>query len=183
MKKPQRTVFGKMGEKTYLSPPENTDAPLLQRWINDHEVTTYLTARRPLGITAEENWIASANTTLDKINLMIVSKDDDAPIGNIVLRLSDPIHRHAELGIMIGEKSYYHRGHATEAMRIIIDYGFKRLGLNKIALNVHSGNDNARALYLKVGFVHEGTLRQEIWFEDGFKDVHMMSVLREEFYK
>ena len=51
------------------------------------------------------------------------------------------------------------------------------MGLHRITLEVYTFNPRARHLYENVGFVHEGTGREALRFDDGWIDVHRMSIL------
>ena len=51
------------------------------------------------------------------------------------------------------------------------------MGLHRITLEVYTFNPRARHVYEKVGFVHEGTGREALRFDDGWIDVHRMSIL------
>lgn len=69
------------------------------------------------------------------------------------------------------------RGLGTEAARLIVEHGFRALGLHRIELEVYSFNPRARRVYDKVGFVHEGTRRDALRFDDEWIDAEVMAVL------
>lgn len=54
------------------------------------------------------------------------------------------------------------------------------LGLERIGLFYHDGNERGRRTYEKAGFVHEGTLRRAHVAGGEHHDVHIMSILRAE---
>ena len=68
-------------------------------------------------------------------------------------------------------------GLGTEATRLVVDHGFRVLGLHRITLEVYDFNPRARHVYEKVGFVHEGTGREALLFDGEWVDVHFMAVL------
>jgi len=90
------------------------------------------------------------------------------------------VEHHAELGIVIGDKSQWSKGYATEAMHLIIEYGFNQLNLNMIYLAVVAFNERAAALYKRVGFVEEGRLRQRVYRDGSYHDELSMSMLKTE---
>ena len=101
-------------------------------------------------------------------------------LGGISLFRILPVDHNAELGIVIGNKDQWGKGHATEAMELIIDYGFKELNLHMIYLMVVSFNSRAETIYRRLGFVEEGTLRQRIYRDGAYHDLISLSLLRSE---
>ena len=51
----------------------------------------------------------------------------------------------------------------TQALKGVIDFGFRQMDLNTVEANVDPHNPGAIRLVEKVGFVHEGTLREHSW--------------------
>ena len=61
------------------------------------------------------------------------------------------------------------------------DYGFERLGLNRLYLYVFASNTRAIASYRKADFREEARLREHYRRKDGsFADILMMGLLRSE---
>jgi RimJ/RimL family protein N-acetyltransferase len=67
---------------------------------------------------------------------------------------------------LAGEVGYWvaapHRGKgiATRATRLVCRWAFDELGLHRLSLRAAAANEGSNAVARKVGFVHEGTLRQ-----------------------
>jgi RimJ/RimL family protein N-acetyltransferase len=80
---------------------------------------------------------------------------------------------------MIAE-SFWNKGYAYESSQIFIDYSFNQFNLNKIYLEVLKENDAAINLYQKLGFREEGILKENIFKNGEFKDVLIMSLLRDD---
>src|SRR6266571_2442749 len=95
-------------------------------------------------------------------------------------RRSDRVHRKAEVGIVIGQPSFWSRGYGTEAMRVVLRYGFDALGLNKISLDVLEYNTRALRTYERLGFQREGVHREDIYKDGRFVNVMRMSILARE---
>lgn len=80
--------------------------------------------------------------------------------GVISLVLQKDIMRHsAEIGYWIGEP-FWRKGIATRAVRLIVDYGFKTLGLERIYASVFEGNVGSQRVLEKCDFLLEGTFRK-----------------------
>jgi len=111
----------------------------------------------------------------------IIDKDTDALIGNCSLFKIDHSDRKAEMGIFIGNKNYWDKGYGTEAMRLILDYGFNILNLHNIILNVHDSNKRALKAYEKVGFKYIGSRRESFIMGGRKYDEIFMDILEDEF--
>jgi RimJ/RimL family protein N-acetyltransferase len=86
----------------------------------------------------------------------------------------------AWVGIGIGDPDYWGKGYGTDALRLLVGFGFGQLNLRRISLNVFGYNQRAVKSYLKCGFKEEGRLRQ--WMLRGGErhDLIFMGILREE---
>jgi len=168
-----------IGERIYLSPMNKDDVEIYTKWLNDEEVAINLGQYAKV-ITLNNEQKALENMTTDGYNFAIV-KNDDTLIGNISLMNIKHTSRSAVTGLFIGEKENRGNGYGTEAMRLILDYGFNTLNLHNIMLNVYSDNEQAIACYKKVGFTEFGR-RREACYKNGryVDDVHM-DILDEEF--
>ncbi len=101
-------------------------------------------------------------------------------IGGVGLWIGSWTHSETWLGISIGDREYWGRGYGTDAMRLIVQYGFIELNLRRISLGLHAYNERALKSYEKVGFKLEGRMRGE-GLRDGVRfDSLWMGILREE---
>jgi len=168
-----------IGERIYLSPMNKDDAEIYTKWLNDEEVAVNLGQYAKV-ITLNNEQKTLEDMTTDGYNFAIV-KNDDTLIGNISLFRINHVNRSAITGIFIGEKENRGKGYGSEALRLILNYGFNTLNLHNIMLNVFSDNEQAIACYRKVGFTEFGR-RRESSFKDGryVDDVHM-EILAPEF--
>ncbi|MEX0682046.1 MAG: GNAT family protein [Dehalococcoidia bacterium] len=170
------------GKLVRLRALELADAERAYRWINDREVTRYLMARYPLSMENEKEWAeaASKRTGFSDLGLAIETKDG-VHIGTCGLHRGRNEDRHAELGIMIGEKEYWNRGFGTDAILTLVRFAFEQMNLNKVTLGVMGFNDRAQAVYARVGFIEEGRSREDYYQDGRYWDVIRMSILRREF--
>lgn len=169
-----------IGEKIYLRPYEKSDGATMAGYLNDAEIARTLQIRRPVTITAEEELLETHQKNERHLILGIALKSDDRLIGGIGLHHIDAISRHASIGLFIGAKDEWGKGRATEAMKLIMQYGFDGLNLNRLWLRVHEDNTRAEGIYLRLGFKREGTQRQDIYREGRYFDTHLMGILRDE---
>jgi RimJ/RimL family protein N-acetyltransferase len=103
----------------------------------------------------------------------------DVPIGTVQLFHEDSLARHAEVGIALLPDARG-KGYGTDALRLIIDFGFCRRNLRRLYLSVLASNAAAIASYRKAGFVEEGRRREHCWVHGHYEDEIGMGLLRSE---
>jgi len=171
------------GQNVRLRAPEREDLPRFVAWLNDPEVRAGLTIVLPLSIGEEEAWferMLKSPAHEHPLVIEIAQGETWVPIGNSGFHDIDWRIRSAEVGIFIGEKSYWDKGYGTEVMRMLLKHGFDTLNLNRIALRVYEDNLRAIRCYEKAGFVNEGRFRQAMYKDGQYKDILFMSVLQSE---
>jgi len=172
------------GKKVILRPLSLNDAPNFCNWLNDPEVTKFLSIHhlpKP-SLKEEREWISKAKLRKNNLNLA-VDTAEGIHIGSISLEKIDKFNKHAEFGIMIGDKKYWGQGYGTEAGKLMVDYGFKKLKLHRIYLYIIAYNIRAQKSYEKLGFRLEGSYRQHWMVEGNFHDRVVMGLLRDEYLK
>ena len=165
-----------------LRAPEIADLERNTRWINDREVTRYLSMRYEISLLAEEGWLrdlVSKPMVYDRVFYAIETKEGHH-IGNTNLFKAQPEEQKCELGIMIGEKSYWSQGFGSDALRTLVRFAFDEMNMQRVELTVYDFNERGQAAYRKVGFVEEGRRREAIYTEGSYHDLIVMSVLRDE---
>jgi RimJ/RimL family protein N-acetyltransferase len=165
-----------------LRPPEMADLERNTQWINDREVTRFLSMRYGMSQAAEEAWmheLCSKPLSYERAFFAIETKDG-RHIGNTNLFNARPEEQKCELGIMIGDKACWSQGFGADALRTLLAFAFDEMNMNRVQLFVFDFNERAQACYRKVGFVEEGRRRQALYMEGAYHDVVVMSVLREE---
>jgi RimJ/RimL family protein N-acetyltransferase len=171
------------GKLIRLRALEPTDADKAFQWINDREVTQFLMARYPWSLSAEREFITESARRIDfaDVRFAIETRPESVHIGMCGLHRVRPEDRNAELGIMIGNKSYWDGGYGTDAMLTLLHFAFEQMNLHKVALGVFEFNHRAQAVYRKCGFIEEGRFREDLYQDGRYVDVIRMSVLRREF--
>ena len=152
-------------------------------WANNHEITYYMyMGLRPNTIELlEEEYNQLIHSEKDAV-FAIVDKKTNVHIGNVGLYAINWVARSAEYRIVIGEKKYHGKGIGTEAAKLVVEYAFDKLNLNKVFLGVNAENKGAIKSYKNAGFIEEGKARQEIYRNGKYYDAVTMSILRKEFY-
>jgi [ribosomal protein S5]-alanine N-acetyltransferase len=104
---------------------------------------------------------------------------DDAFIGWIGLSRWNPDFRSAALGYCLDEPAWGH-GYATEAARAVLRWAFDTLDLNRVQAEADTRNIASARVLEKVGFVREGTLREDCIVDGDVSDSWVFGLLRRE---
>jgi RimJ/RimL family protein N-acetyltransferase len=89
-------------------------------------------------------------------------------------------HRCGELAYWIG-RPYWGQGYATEAGARVVAYAFEEHGLNRVMAKAMRRNRASTRVMEKLGMVHEGTLRQDIYHWGAFEDMDVYGLLRADY--
>jgi len=109
----------------------------------------------------------------------VEEKSSGKIIGQVDLHTWVKRHDRAEVGYMF-HKDSHGKGYATEASKVVIDYGFEELKLNRIEAYVAPENVASQNVLKKLNFSHEGMKKSHFKLEDGYSDSLVFGLLREE---
>lgn len=160
---------------------EKRDIPRKVEWINNPENNRFLHYDIPLEIDKTEMWYEKNSEKEDRYDAVIEA--DEVPCGTIGLLSIDRKNSKAEYYIAMGETELKGKGVATEASRLILDYAFRVLGLNRVYLFTETENIAAQRLFTKIGFIREGCIRNDIVSHGKFVDRYAYGILKKEYLK
>jgi len=165
-------------ERLVLRPFSPLDAPAVQRLAGEKAIAdTTLNIPHPYGDGMAEAWIGSHQEALARGESLVfaVTLAGEGLIGAIGLNL-DPANRRGELGYWIAIP-HWGRGFATEAVKAVIRYAFRTLGLNRIEANHLTRNPASGRVMAKAGMRLEGVHRQHILKNGVFEDLARYAIL------
>lgn len=110
-----------------------------------------------------------------------IFKNDGTVIGDVALQDIDRVNRKCSVGMGMSRIEYRGRGYGRQAVMLMLNYGFKYLGLERITANTLDINTGAQKLLDKCGFVLEGRERSSVYFNAGMHDKLNYAILKEEF--
>jgi RimJ/RimL family protein N-acetyltransferase len=166
------------GERVLLRPPRTADLDVLYEIASDLDSWEQRGGQPPRPLTRERYAEGFTKAlTDDGPDASFVIEVDGAVIGRCGIFQFDELARSAEVGIAL-HPDRVGQGYGTDAMRVLVRFGFERCHLNRIHLTVLASNAGAVASYRKVGFVEEGRLRESAWLRGGYEDELRMSLLR-----
>jgi [ribosomal protein S5]-alanine N-acetyltransferase len=148
------------------------------RWMNDGEITKYLESRYyPNSLESLKEYVNNNKNNDLNVFFAIVLKENKYHIGNIKLGPINWIHRFADVGIIIGEKNYWGKGYGTEAIKLVADYAFYTLNLNKLNSGCYAVNRASIKAFEKAGFAQEGVKKKQYFFEGKYIDDVQLGLL------
>jgi [ribosomal protein S5]-alanine N-acetyltransferase len=111
--------------------------------------------------------------------LAIDRATDGAFVGWCGLTRWNPDFRSASLGYCLAEAAWGH-GYATEAARALLQWAFDTVDLNRVQAEADTRNLASARVLEKLGFVHEGTLREDCVVNGDVSDSWVFGLLRRE---
>ncbi len=161
---------------------EDNDMVYIYEWFKDIEFLKFYDYMPPIPQSADE-----VNKTFRDYK-----KNEESDVFAIKLFDSNQIigiagfddivkeNKVATLFIGIGNKDVRGRGYGKEALNLLLEYGFNKLGFHRIQLNVLEFNMAAISLYEKAGFKREGTYREFVLRDDKRYDLLLYGLLKSE---
>ena len=151
-------------------------------WFNDEDACL-LTQHRRFPNSPEQQLEYFRTEILhgkDRLQLGICDATSQTLVGVAALQSIDHLNRHAQLAIMIGEKTHRNLSAFVEAFRLMIRHAFDNLNL----LRIYDGTMSPELAELccrTMGFKKEGVRRQHVYKNGRYYDVHLIGLLKDEF--
>ena len=152
-------------------------------WHNDTDISDlYAGHPFPVNLEMEKKWYEKILTSNFPVTVFGIEYIETKElIGITVIKEINLINRSADFATYIGEKAYRGKGLSKEASIHTLNFGFNKLGLNRISTRILEENIASIKLCQNVGFIKEGTLRKSVLKNNQFKNELLMSILKEEF--
>ena len=175
-------------KRLILRPLRNSDAKSIAENVNNLDVSKWLVLLPyPYKLKDAKDWIKNTKKDWRKkkktdFTFGIELKEEKEIIGGIGLSQVDKFQGIAEVGYWIGKK-YWRRGYGSEALKAVLDFGFKKLKLRKIKAKVCIGNTPSSKLLEKFGAKKEGMRRESCRSkaDKKIRDDYMYGLLKREY--
>ena len=142
-------------------------------WLNDPEVTRFTEVSPGQTRADVERYVRDAESDPNAGMWRVLANGQH--VGNIRLSAIVWRHRRAEVAIVIGEKSMWGRGIATQAIRLLTGHAFGELSLHRLEAGFYPGNDASIRAFSKAGFVVEGIRKHHLMHDGEPLDCLMMA--------
>ena len=147
-------------------------------WLNDPEVSRFLESRfRKHDLASTREFVRGAAADPACILFGMFFGPESRHIGNIKLSCISGEHHRATIGLMVGEKSMWGRGLATESIVAVTRFAFGELGLKKLDAGGYASNEASRRAFLKAGWREEACLRSHVLCDGRREDQWLVGVI------
>ena len=145
--------------------------------MNDPEIVQF-TESRWKNYTMDDlvNFVTEINNSEFDFMYGIYLNENNKYIGNVKIGNINPHHGFAELGIILGDKSEWGKGYATEAIKLAIKIAFDELGLNKLTAGAYENNISSIKALTKAGFTLCGIYKNHCQFQEERVNVVMLEI-------
>lgn len=164
------------GSRVYLTLLQEDDLEFLHKWKNQVDIA-YITSKPIQHLSLEE----LRRRFQEKISsrFAIRRMTDNRLLGEISLYNLNPKNRSAGIGYFTGAE-YRQQGYTKEGLRLMLNYLFKVVGLNKVMVDTGAFNQASIAMLDALGFQQDGCLRQHQLLDGILHDQLLFSLLAEE---
>ncbi|GAB1476493.1 GNAT family protein [Bacillota bacterium] len=171
------------GERIYLRLIEERDIPFKVRWVNDPDIRKTLSSEYPVSEESARQLLKNYALDSSRREFIVCLNEKDFPIGFGGFTNIDVKNSKAETYMVVGQKEYWGKGFAGEIRKLLLEYAFEELGLNRVYSYVMDENEKMISLNKKFGFETEGLLRDCVFVKGKFRNLYVMSILKKDYIK
>lgn len=169
-----------VGATIYFRPLEPGDGVDAARWLRLYELGGRFASGLPMSEEGGQRHVESLTRDERQVAMAIARRADNNLLGVIRIYNLQPQRRSGGYRLALDPEAPGAEKIAVESTRLVLDYVFETLGLNRLWLHELAGDDVARKRFTRAGFTEEGILRQEAWKDGRYEDVVVMGILRDE---
>jgi RimJ/RimL family protein N-acetyltransferase len=164
------------GEAVKLCTPLEGDLPVVAVWFQDEAFLRQASGAAAVPRTEENvrRWYLTNDA--HTMTFGVRGLADDALVGYVQLQVSSWPHRNAEVDLGVAPKRWG-QGIGTDALKLALAFAFRELNLHRVQVSPFSYNERGLALCKKLGFTHEGTLREYLRRDGKWYNLLVMALL------
>ena len=133
-------------------------------WMNDSEINKYLESRYEVhSLSSIKTFVEAMRSEKSNFLFGIFCNKTSLHIGNIKLGPIDYRYMRSEIGLIVGNRNFWGKGIATEAISAICKFASEELKLRKVEAGCYSSNIGSKKAFEKAGFEVEGILREHFY--------------------
>ena len=171
------------GTKVRIRALETGDRDRISAWRNKRSIQDQLIGWHwPTSPENESDWLnAIRNDSVNK--RFAIEASDGKHIGNIGVYDIDWIWRQCGFGLFIGDDNYRGKGYAFDASKALLEFVFSEVGMHRVWVYILASNEPSIKHFTRLGFTHEGVLREHNFRSGVFVNVNVMGLIDTDFRK
>ncbi len=172
------------GKKTGLRAVEKSDLETLKDWRNNPKFRRNFREVRELNSVNQELWLERTNKSPNDFMFIIEDIETKMPIGAGGILYINWINRAGDFSFYIGYEEKYidDEGYAEEAARLLLEYAYNNLNLNKIWMELYEFDEQKLTFFKeKFSFVVDGCLRENCYEDGKYWNSYIISLLKKEY--
>jgi len=172
-----------VGDKVWLRPVSMDDVTgLYLSWLNDDDVTRGLeTVPKPYTMEMLKQYVIDMLANENTYMFILVDAESKKDIGTAKIHNINKKHSTCNLGLMIGEKSFWGKGYGQAAYAAAINFAFNQLNIRKIWEAANSNNVGSLAMCKKAGFEIEGQLKEQVLSDGKYVDKILLGLFNKNY--
>ena len=165
---------------------DHLNDPNYFKWLRDQEVVVTIYKMEylmPLSFDAIVSYVESLWNSGHDCFFAIHEKDTGKFVGTQRIGHIDWRTGVGDIGILIGDRSCWGKGYATDAIRTACSYAFETLSIRKLTGGTPAANEAMCRCFRRLGFSEEGRLRKNLLIRGRYDDHVLYGLFKEEFQK
>lgn len=168
-----------MGKRVYLRAFEPDDYKTTIRWRKDDGIWDMLGGTKYFVSEAyEKQWKENTIFNSKDVKLAVCLVENNRHIGNVYMTNINETNRSCVSHILIGEREYWGKGYAREALLLAIDYMFNERNIHRIQANILASNVASLKMHEKCGYKLEGTLHDAVYKNGRYQDQCVLALVK-----
>jgi RimJ/RimL family protein N-acetyltransferase len=158
----------------------DADDPALVAACQDPEIPRWTRVPEPYDESAAAEWAVESQRQREAgegLHLVIADAESDAFLGSIGVHNINRADARCDIGYFLAREARG-RGVMTHAVRILSEWAFDALSMERIEITIEPANTASRAVAERAGYTFEGVLRSHTMIKDRRRDMAMYSLLR-----
>ena len=161
---------------------EIEDLTIIQKYRNDDSLRQFFREYREFSLTQIKDWYFKMINDNSFEMFVIVDINLNEVIGVTGITYIDWPNKHGDVHFYVGKDSeWIDKKYAPVAIKLILNYGFKTLNLNKLWAEVYEIDEKKLSFFKKIGFKTDATLREHYFHNGKYYNSHILSLLRKDY--
>lgn len=168
------------GKNIYLRALEPEDLEFVHAVENDESVWEISNTQTPYSKFLIKQYLEHAQKDIFEVKQLrlVISSYNETPIGLIDLFDFDFKNSRAGVGILIKDENNREKGYGSEALQLLIKYGFTHLGLHQLYCNISEENETSIKLFKNQGFKEVGLKKEWNYINGSFKNEYLFQLIK-----